>query len=367
MDADRFRKAFLLLLVVFISVLFVSVIRHFLMTILLSAIFSGLMHPLYKRFSRLFGDRRSLASLVTVLVFLVAIVAPVLTMLGMVVGEAVEIGSTVVPWVQKQIADPTDLEKRIQDLPLVEKLMPYRESILRRAGEMVGKTSQFLVGMLSSATRGTAAFFFFLFLFLYAMFFFLKDGSRMLEKFLYYMPLDHDDEVRMLDKFVSVTRATLKGTLIIGVVQGGLAGIALGLAGVGGVMFWTAVMIVLSVIPAVGVSLVWIPAVVYLGATGHVLAAILVTLWCALVVGTADNFLRPRLVGKDTKMNDLLVLFSTLGGLMLFGFSGFILGPVIAALFVTIWDIYGVVFADVLPGAGPVGEQTETPTSDDSP
>jgi len=136
---------------------------------------------------------------------------------------------------------------------------------------------------------------------------------------------------------------------VIGVLQGTLAAAALALGGISDAVFWGAVMTVLSIVPGIGTALVWVPAVIYLAATGHITAAILVSLWCALVVGSVDNFVRPTLVGKDTQMPDLLVLFSTLGGLLFFGFTGFIIGPIIAALFVSVWEVYGRVFQDMLP------------------
>jgi predicted PurR-regulated permease PerM len=108
-------------------------------------------------------------------------------------------------------------------------------------------------------------------------------------------------------------------------------------------------MVVLSIIPGIGTALVWVPAVIYLIAGGHYVTGIVLAIWCGVVVGTVDNVLRPRLVGKDTKMSDLLILLSTLGGIFLFGAVGFIIGPIVAALFVTVWDIYGVTFADYLP------------------
>jgi predicted PurR-regulated permease PerM len=184
---------------------------------------------------------------------------------------------------------------------------------------------------------------------LYAMFFFLRDGESILQRVFYYIPLSHDDEERMLERFTSVTRATIKGTLIIGVVQGTLAGLALWAGGIAGAAFWGTIMVILSVIPGIGSALVWVPAVIYLYATGSTLAATLVAVWCAAVVGTIDNVLRPMLVGKDAKMPDLLILIGTLGGLFLFGPIGFIAGPIVFGLFITIWHIYGEAFRDILP------------------
>jgi predicted PurR-regulated permease PerM len=150
-------------------------------------------------------------------------------------------------------------------------------------------------------------------------------------------------------RFVSVTRATLKGPLVIGVIQGGLAGVAFALVGIQGALFWGTIMAVLSIIPAVGAAIVWIPAVIYLLGTGQIAAGLGLLVWCGLVVGSSDNVLRPILVGKDTKMPDFLVLLSTLGGIGVCGALGVIIGPIVAALFLTVWELYGEAFRDVLP------------------
>jgi len=163
-----------------------------------------------------------------------------------------------------------------------------------------------------------------------------------------------------LDRFTSVTRATLKGTAVIGVLQGGLAGLAFAVAGIEAAVFWGTVMAVLSIIPAVGSALVWVPAAIILAAGGNYLKAVGLVLFCGLVVGSLDNLLRPRLVGKDTQMHDLMIFFGTLGGIALFGVIGFVIGPIIAALFVTIWDIYGEAFRDYLPGLNS-DKESQTP------
>ena len=154
------------------------------------------------------------------------------------------------------------------------------------------------------------------------------------------IPVSNEDREQLTNTFSSVARATLKGTLIIGIVQGGLAGASFAIAGIQGAIFWSAVMAVLSIIPGVGTAIVWVPTVIILGLTGHVGAAIGIGLWCGIVVGTADNVLRPMLVGKDTKMSELMVLVTTLGGLTFCGAAGIVVGPVIGALFTTIWSLW---------------------------
>jgi predicted PurR-regulated permease PerM len=175
------------------------------------------------------------------------------------------------------------------------------------------------------------------------------DGDRMLYYMLYYLPLNDEDETRLLSRFNSVTRATLKGTAVIGLLQGGLAGLALWAAGIPSALFWSVTMMLLSVVPGIGTALVWIPAVIYLMVGGHYAAAVAVSVFCILVVGTVDNVLRPKLVGSDTQLHELMIFFSTLGGLLAFGFWGFVIGPIIAALFVTVWELYGAEFRDWLP------------------
>ena len=352
-DRDRFQKSFLLLLVIFVSLLFFAIVRQFVMTILLAAIFAGLMKPLYNRFLSILRGSRPGASALTLIIVVLVIIVPLLLLLTIVVAQAVHISARAGPWIQAQIQNPDLLMQKLQSLPGYGSLEPYRAQILTKLGELAAGVGGFFVGGLSAATKGTVTFLFHFFLFLYALFFLLMDGEKFLRRVLYYTPLPHDTETVMVSKFVSVTRATIKGTLIIGLIQGTLAAIALGLAGIGQSVFWGAMMTVLSVIPGIGTSLVWVPAVIYLAVTGKVTAAILVTLWCVLVVGSVDNLLRPRLVGRDTKMHDLLILFSTLGGLLFFGFVGFIIGPIIAALFVSVWDVYGVVFKELLPEADP--------------
>jgi predicted PurR-regulated permease PerM len=168
----------------------------------------------------------------------------------------------------------------------------------------------------------------------------------------------------MLERFMSVSRATIKGTLIIGSVQGALGGLSFWVAGIKGAAVWGTMMAVLSAIPGLGHALVWVPVAVYLGLSGQWSSAIGLFVWNAFVVGSVDNFLRPWLVGKDTELPDIVILVSTLGGLVLFGPLGFIVGPIVAALFVTVWELYGAAFADLLPPAPPapasVAEFTST-------
>ena len=352
MNRDTVNKFVLLLLVVFISAIFLSMIRSFLMAIFLAGLFSALARPLYKRFERWYGGRRALASLSTLVLILVVVILPLGALMGIVTAQAIKVGQTVTPWVQEQIAQPGEFHKLLSSIPFYDKLAPYSDTIWSKAGELIGNISQFLISSLSSATMGAVNLLFMTFAMLYTMFFFLMDGDKLLIKILYYLPLQDQDEQRMLEKFTSVTRATLKGTAVIGILQGGLAGIAFWVVGIPSAVFWGTIMAVLSIIPGIGTALIWGPAVIILAAGGYFLKAAGLGIFCALVVGSIDNLLRPILVGKDTQMHELMIFFGTLGGIIMFGVVGMIIGPIVAALFITIWEIYGVAFKDILPQVG---------------
>ncbi len=367
-DPNRFRGTFLLILVGAISILFFRMIHPFLTALLLGAIFSGLFQPAYRRILGRTGGRAGLASGLTLLLFTVVLLAPLAAFLGVVAQQTVNDGESLGPWVARmevQLHEPGGFDRMIESLPFNETLRPYQSELTQRVGTVAASIGAFVVSRLAALTRGTVMFIFLLFVMLYSMFFFLKDGERLLQKILYYLPLSTHDERRMLDKFVSVSRAMLKGTFLIGIVQGALAGAAFWLAGIPSAAFWSTIMAVLSIIPGIGAALVWLPAGIYLMSVGQTGAGIGVLVWCAVVVSTVDNLLRPWLVGRDTQMPDLMILLGTLGGLVMFGAAGVIVGPIVAALFLTVWELYGEAFKSVLPEAHVPLPAAEGPPLDD--
>ena len=352
---DRLGTNFLLWLVLGVSVVFVAMIRQFLVSVLLAGIFAAMLTPLHERLTRALRGRSTAAAALTVLAACLLVFAPATAFLGIVAAQAFDVTQNVRPWIEQQLKQPDQIEAMLRSLPFadrfsaIESFLPERATVIARMGDAVSFAGTFLMNSAASVTRGTTSFVLQLFIMLYAMFNFLLDGRRILDQILYYMPLNAEDEAELVDKFVSVTRATLRGSLVIGTLQGALGGIAFWVAGLDGSAFWGTVMAVLSVIPGVGAALIWIPVVAYLLVIGQFATAAALAAWCAIVVGTIDNFLRPRLVGRDAKMSDLMILLSTLGGIFMFGAVGFILGPIVAALFVAVWELYGRAFEHVLP------------------
>ena len=176
---------------------------------------------------------------------------------------------------------------------------------------------------------------------LYLLWFFLRDGTRIREAIINTLPMGNTRERQLFDRFALVSRATLKGTLIVAVVQGSLGGIMFAILGIPAALLWGVVMTLLSLLPVGGSAIVWAPAAVILFAQGSVVKALVLFAFGALAIGLVDNLLRPILVGRDTKMPDYLVLVTTLGGIALFGLSGFVIGPTVAALFLTVWQMMG--------------------------
>ena len=342
------KKIIVLGIVFLISIVFIFIIRTFIMAILLAGIFSAMAQPMYRFILKWSRGRENLAALVTLLCLFLIILLPFIGLLGIVASQAIKIGTEVKPWIDQWTNRPLAVDEWLRSLPWYDSFAVYQNVIFQKAGELVGKISSILFENVSSFTFSTINTILLFFVSLYTMFFFLKEGKQILGKFMYYLPLPDGVERRILDRFTSVTRATVKGTLVIGIIQGSLAGLAFWVVGIDSAVFWGTIMTFLSIIPAVGTALIWFPAVIILIVTGQYVQGIGLLLFCGLLVGSIDNMLRPWLVGRDTELHELMIFFSTLGGISLFGIVGFIIGPIIAALFVTVWDIYAETFMDYL-------------------
>ncbi|MCI5162574.1 MAG: AI-2E family transporter [Candidatus Electrothrix sp. AX5] len=347
-------KIILLIMVAAISALFLTMIRQFLMAIFMAGLFSAMSTPVHRWLTPRLNNRENLASTLIIIAIVCLILIPLALLISVVIGQAVHVGQSVSPWIDSFVEEPGILSEHISKIPHYETLLPYRDMILEKAGEIVAIISNLLISSLTSLSKITINALFNIVIMLYVMFYFLSMGDVLLKKILYYLPMVHEDEERLLLRFTSVAGATMKSTFIIGILQGGLCGFAFFLAGIQGAVFWGTVMAVLSIIPAVGTAIVWLPALAILAIGGDFSGVILLAVICGVVAGNLDNLLRPRLVGKDTEMHDLFVLFGTLGGISLFGVLGIIIGPIISALFITIWEIYGDAFHEYLPEVGPL-------------
>lgn len=202
------------------------------------------------------------------------------------------------------------------------------------------KGSQFLATQALNIGLSTFDFIIGLGVMLYLLFFLLQDGDTLLERITAAVPLRDEQKDAIFTRFAIVVRATIKGGILVAVMQGALGGLAFWFLHIHAPLLWAVIMAFLSLLPAIGAGLVWIPVAIYLLATGSVWEGLFLVAYGVLVIGLVDNFLRPFLVGKDTKLPDYIVLISTLGGIEVFGLHGFVIGPVIAAMFVVAWEIF---------------------------
>ena len=361
MKKEKLSTITLITLVVLISSVFLTMIHQFLMAIFMAALFSAIVKPLHIKLSNKLGGRENIASILIVFAIIALVLSPLAVLITTVITQAISIGQSVTPWVQSFIQEPTIASGYLEKIPYYQEILPYRDILIQKAGELVGTLSSFLINSLSGFTKLTIDAIFSSVIMLYVMFYFLIMGDVLLEKILYFLPLDDHHERRLLNRFTSVTRATLKGTLIIGLMQGSICGVAFAIAGIDGPVFWGSLMAVMSVVPAVGTAIIWFPALVVLILLGNFSGAVILAILCGAVAGNLDNLVRPRLVGKDTEMHDLFVLFGTLGGLSMFGLLGIIIGPIVTALFITIWEIYGDTFSEYLPKVRSFRPKNETP------
>ena len=211
--------------------------------------------------------------------------------------------------------------------------------VQERLSSSLVKGSQFLAAQALNIGQNTFDFIVDLFIVLYLLFFLLRDGDQLFRRIKEALPLRFEQQRALFEKFAAVIRATVKGNIVVAVVQGVLGGLIFWFLGVHAPVLWAVLMAFLSLLPAVGAGLVWLPVAIYFLVTGSTWQGLLLIAFGVLVIGLVDNVLRPLLVGKDTKMPDYVVLIATLGGMAIFGLNGFVIGPLIAAMFMAVWDI----------------------------
>jgi predicted PurR-regulated permease PerM len=215
------------------------------------------------------------------------------------------------------------------------------DALQRRSTALLAQGSQFIATQALGLGQITFDFVVSLFITLYLAFFLIRDGEDVVRSLRRAIPLAPEHKKELLHKFSTVIRATVKGNLLVASLQGALGGLAFWYLGVSGALLWAVLMAFLSLLPAIGAGLVWLPVAFYFLATGALWEGMALIAYGLLVVGLVDNLLRPILVGKDTGMPDYIVMITTVGGMAVFGINGFVLGPAIAAMFIAVWHIYG--------------------------
>jgi len=334
-------RAFLWL-VIAVSLAFGWILWPFFGALLWGTILAILFAPLQRRLRRVMAGRATLAALATVLIVLLIVILPLVLIGGLLLQEALGV------YARFQSGE-LDLGRFVQQA--LDALPAWVFDLMNRFGlSDLGEVQEKFSSSLMQGSRFVAAKAFNigqntfdlvvnLGIVLYLLFFFVRDGDFLVRRIRAALPLHARQQRELFEIFTTVIRATVKGNVVMAIVQGALGGLAFWFLGVHAAVLWAVVMAFLSLLPAVGSALVWAPVAIYFLATGAVWQGVALIAFGVLVIGTVDNVLRPLLVGKDTKLPDYVVLVSTLGGMVVFGLNGFVIGPVIAALFMAVWEI----------------------------
>lgn len=343
MNTPSVQRGFFLSLLVAVTAAFCWILTPFFGAILWGVALAILFTPSYKRLLRMMKGRSTVAALTTMGIVLVIVILPLSIIAGTLVQDVASVAQRIrsgdlnfVSSFQQIVAAlPAWLTKLLDRFDLGN-----FEGLMARLTDVAAQGSQLIAQHALNIGQNTFNFFVSFFVMLYLLFFLLRDGASLSRNVREAVPLAPPQTQFLLNKFTTVIRATVKGNVVVAATQGALGGIALALLGVQGALLWGVVMAFLSLLPAVGAALVWGPVAAYFLATGAIAKGVILIVVGVFVIGLVDNILRPILVGKDTQIPDYVVLITTIGGMALFGINGFVIGPVVAALFIAVWALF---------------------------
>jgi predicted PurR-regulated permease PerM len=343
MNSPGLQRAVFLFLLAAVTVAFGWILLPFSGAVLWGVALAILFTPLYKRLLRKMPGRHNLSALATLTICFVIVIIP-LTMVSLSLVQEVSLVT------QKIRSGEINYARYFQQIlgavpPWLTNLLDRFglgnvEAVLPKIGQFATQGSQLIAGQALNIGQNTFDFLVSFALMLYLLYFLLRDGTELSKTVREALPMARPHTHHLLNKFTTVIRATIKGNVAVAATQGALGGLAFWFLGVQGALLWAVLMAFLSLLPAVGAALIWLPVALYFLATGESWQGVALIVYGVVVIGLVDNVLRPLLVGKDTQMPDYIVLMSTVGGMALFGINGFVIGPVIAALFMATWDLF---------------------------
>jgi predicted PurR-regulated permease PerM len=344
MELKNYDVYFFFAVLIGISCLVFFILQPFIIPFIIAVILTHLFNPTYEAFLRVTGKRKGISSALTCLCVALVILIPVIFVFILVINEAqgMLVYFSKDNLTGKALAD--NMKSVLLHVPILNNFNLdgfINENLIINAAKSV---SQNALTIFQGAYQGFAHLIFVIFIMFFSLFYLFIEGGNLIKKIMNLTPLKNNYEDVLIDKFNSISRATLKGTSLIAIIQGTLGGLLFWATGVSSPAFFGILMTVTSVIPSVGSGLIWLPVGIIMIILGKVNAGIIILLAGGLIISSIDNFIKPRLVGRDTQLHPLLVLFSTLGGISLFGIVGFIVGPIIMSLFVALWEIYSLEF-----------------------
>lgn len=327
------------------SVVFIRTTYIFISPVIIAVCFASLLYPIYENILKRTSGKKNLSALLMCLIILLGISIPT-TFIGILfVDQSIDFYRFAQDQI-KELANSgssgiNDMLRQIPGLSWIDVDTIDWQSMIKDLVQSLGGLATKIINITSSGTLAAVAGIFFTF---FSLFFFFRDGKLMIERLRYLSPLRDVYEEKLIERFTLISRATIKGTVIIGLVQGIAGALTLLFFGIETWVLWGVVMVILSIIPLVGSYFVMVPIALFQISTGNIVEGVVIIIVATVVNYGVDYLMRPSLVGRDSKMHDLIVFFSTIGGISVFGIMGFIIGPIIAAFFVTVIDIYGMEF-----------------------
>ena len=323
-----------------ITILFAIILWNFFLPILWAIVLSILFYPLRNYLI----DKKynpSLVSFLTIIVIVILVLIPgfiIFTVIGsesLLVLNKIESGEynlgQLVNWFNALVPNLID---RLDSIGL------NTNQLIEQLNNIGVGATKFIVSLLMSTGQNLLQFFLSFFIMIYLLFFFLRDGENIIKSCIESFPMDDNQERFLIEKFSTVIKATVKGTILIAIAQGSIGGLILLFLDIEGSILWGAMMALFSILPGIGASIIWLPIALALIFNGALLKGLILIISGIFIIGLIDNLLRPYLVGKETNLPDYLILLSTLGGITIFGLSGFIIGPVVTALFIALWSTF---------------------------
>jgi len=344
MEIKNYNSYFFFLVLVGISILAFFIVQPFFVAILLASIMAVMFHRPYVFFLKLSGGRQSLSALATSLLGCAVVLAFAGILFLLISNEAGVF--------YRGVSSGVGIFQHNVDLAIAGKNNNYfaqslglDASVVKDAAvKIASQSTDWALALAQKVYQGVAQMIFLLFVVFFSLYYFLIGGKELVKKIMYLSPLKDSHEKLLIGKFISISRATIRGALVMAFIQGAIGGLTFAFVGVPSAAILAVFMMIASLIPVVGAGLIWLPTGIIMILFGQVWQGIVILAVGFGIISMLDNFIRPKLVGKDTQMHPLVVFFATVGGLQLFGFFGFIIGPVIMALFITLWDIYAIEF-----------------------
>lgn len=341
----QFHRHFLLVTLVLAGLVFLWIIKYFIVPMIVAGAFATLFYPLFQWVTRRVRGHKGISALLTCFLVLLGLLIPAYVVGNLVVSQAVDLYDEAQELVRQWAEEGEEgLLGRIRNLRIMQWIHLQDiewGQILEQGTQSVGSA---VASAVNTMSKNLISFFTNFLIIFFILFFFFRDGDQLVDRLKDISPMDEKYEQAVIRRFNQISKATVKGTILVGVTQGTLGAITLLVAGIDTWVLWGVVMSLLSIIPMLGPYVVMVPIGIVQLLMGNYLPALIILIMGTVVIGSVDNLMRPHVVGRGARMHDLVIFFSTLGGIAVFGVLGFIVGPVIAALFMTILDIFTVEF-----------------------